>query len=99
MKTYGKVTGMIATLAALTVSGIALAKHEPGHGNGPKLSIDVENLCEVVFSNGEEDGIFLRVETTVDDTSDNNNETPAEATQKVIQGVTSLEEVNRVTKD
>ena len=89
MKTHGKVANIVAALAALAVSGTALAGHKDGHSNGqgPKLSIDVENLCEVVYNNGVEDGIFLRVETTVDDTSDDNNDTPAEATKKVIQGV------------
>ena len=89
MKTYGKVANIVAALAALAVSGTALASHKDGHSNGqgPKLSIDVENLCEVVYSNGVQDGIFLKVTTTVDDTSDDNNDTPAEATTKVIQGV------------
>jgi hypothetical protein len=58
MKTYGKVTGMVAALAALAVSGIALANHVEGHEPATKekpkgapgdvkskFSIEVENHC------------------------------------------------------
>jgi hypothetical protein len=56
MKTYGKVTGMVAAIAALAVSGIALADHNPGHSKkkdekdppgspGSKFSIEVDNHC------------------------------------------------------
>ena len=57
MKTYGRVTGMVAVLAAIAMSGTALADHNPNHGTGKekpkgspgkvksKSSIEVENHC------------------------------------------------------
>jgi hypothetical protein len=55
MKTYGKVTGTVAALVAIAVSGIALADHNPGHSKKKekdptgkpvsKFSIKLENLC------------------------------------------------------
>jgi hypothetical protein len=55
MKTYGKVTGIIVSLAALAVSGIAFADPDPnrvkgkekpgGTGPGSKFSIEVDNHC------------------------------------------------------
>ena len=51
MNINGKVTGIIVSLAALAVSGIAFAKHEEGHdkrqGPGPKESVNVTNTCEL----------------------------------------------------
>lgn len=78
MKTHGKVARIIAALAAIAVSSIALAEHSKGHGKdkgqgpGPKVSIDVTNLCE--FGDGSMDNPIpdniLRVTTTVEDVSD-----------------------------
>lgn len=55
MKRHGRVTGIVAALAAVAVSGIALADHNPGHskkkpkdGTGQpvsKFSIKLQNLC------------------------------------------------------
>ena len=55
MKIHGRVTGIIAALTAIAVSGVALADHNPGHSKqkpkdppGPpvsKFSIKLQNLC------------------------------------------------------
>jgi hypothetical protein len=55
MKRHGRVTGIVAALAAVAVSGIALADHNPGHSkekpkDAPgkpvsKFSIKLQNLC------------------------------------------------------
>ena len=88
MNGLGKQSMGIAALAALAVSGPALAGHKEGHekGQGPKLSVDVENLCELLVPGIDDvDVLTLRVTTTVTDTSDDNNEIPAAATTKVVQ--------------
>jgi hypothetical protein len=58
MRAYGKVTGIVAAIAALAVSDIALAEHDPDHvpskekpKGAPgqvksKFSIEVENHCK-----------------------------------------------------
>jgi hypothetical protein len=60
MKTYGKVTGMIAAIAAVAVSGIALAQPDPDrvtgkdkHKDAPgtpktKTSVELVNMCKPV---------------------------------------------------
>ena len=74
MKTQGKVAIVVATVAAMAVSGIALAEHSPGHGKdkdkgtgpGSNKSIEVVNLCEPVRKDGDDkDGVFLRVTSTI----------------------------------
>ena len=94
MKTYGKVTGMIATLAALAVSGIALANHEEGHdkrqGPGPRTSIDVVNLCEPVQENAEgQEGEFLKVTSTITNETGDGVEDPLtiEVSQVQVAGL------------
>jgi hypothetical protein len=67
MKTHG-----IVLLSALALSGTALAGHKDGHsqGQGPKPSINVENICTVEPENAAgEAGIFLKVESTYEDVS------------------------------
>jgi hypothetical protein len=78
MKTNGKVGLTIVGIAALALSGIAVADHKPDHdrgkgkGPGPKVSVDITNLCE--FGDGSMDNPIpdniLRVTTTVEDVSD-----------------------------
>jgi len=92
MNGFGKHTLSITALAALAVCGPAVAGHKDGHetgnGPGPKLSIDVENLCDLLLPG--EDGVAtptLRVTTTITDTSDDNNVLPAEAITKRIEGL------------
>lgn len=92
MKTNGNVARIVAALAAVAVSGVALADHKPGHskgnGAGPKPSVDVENLCELLVP-AEDDVVnpTLRVTTTVTDTSDDNNDGPAVVSQKLVEGL------------
>ena len=74
MKTYGKVTGMIAAIAAVAVSGIALAQPDPDRVTGKdkpkgspglvksKGSVEVENECVPFFKNPDDKtGDSLRV--------------------------------------
>jgi hypothetical protein len=79
MKTYGKVAHIVAAVAALGVSGITLAKHEPGHSNGkgPKSSIEITNTCTLDVDNDTMYGIpdhKLKVVTDIKDASDDNSE-------------------------
>lgn len=89
MKIHGNIARLTAALAAIAVSGVALGDHKPGHGMGngpgPRPSVDVENLCELLVP-GEDDvaNPTLRVTTTVTDTSDDNNEGPAVVSQKSV---------------
>ena len=95
MKTYGKVTGLVATLAALAVSGIALADHNPNHGTGKekpkgspgqvksKSSISVVNLCEPASTNADLlPGAYLKVTSTIT----NESEQTVDIAQIVIDG-------------
>ena len=102
MKTYGKVTGMVAVLAAIAVSGTALAKHEEGHNNGkgPKVSIDITNICKL--GDGSEGNEvpenILRVTTTVEDVSDDpRNE--IEVSTVSVNGMQFVEPVAPPKKD
>jgi hypothetical protein len=83
---------VIAAMASLIASGAAVADHKPGHtkGNGgsPKLSVDVENLCELLVPGvNDVTSPTLKVTTTVTDTSDDNNVDPAVVTQKHVDAV------------
>ncbi len=100
MKIYGKVTISIAALVALAVSGVALADHKPGHtkdngqGPGPKVSIDITNIC--MLGDGSEGNEVpennLRVTTTVEDVSDDpRNE--IEVSTVSVQGLQFVEPV------
>lgn len=78
MKTYGRVTGIVAAIAALAVSGIALANHEEGHdkGQGPKSSVNITNTCVLEADNMTTSGVpnhVLKVTTVFEDASDNNS--------------------------
>jgi hypothetical protein len=90
MKTYGKVIGIIVSLAALAVSGTALAKHKDGHdtgqGPGPRTSIDVVNLCEPVPQDADDmPGVFLRVTSTITNETGDGVETPVEIDVSQVQ--------------
>jgi hypothetical protein len=74
MKTYGRVTQVTATLAAIAVSGIAIADPDPNRVTGKdkpkgspgqvksKSSIEVENECVPYFKNPDDKtGDSLRV--------------------------------------
>lgn len=82
----------IAAMATLLASGTVVADHKPGHtkgnGGGPKASVDVENLCELLVP-GIDDVMSptLRVTTTVTDASDDNNDGPAVVSQKRVEAV------------
>ncbi len=78
MKTYGKVTGIVAVLAAVAVSGTALAKHKDGHdkGQGPKSSVNITNTCVLEADNMTTSGVpnhVLKVTTVIEDASDDNS--------------------------
>lgn len=78
MKTYGKVTGVLAVLAAVAVSGTALAGHKDGHdkGQGPKSSVNITNTCVLEADNMTTSGVpnhVLKVTTLIEDASDDNS--------------------------
>jgi hypothetical protein len=80
MKTHGKVATSIAALAALAVSGIALADHSPGHSKektkGPKSSVNITNTCYLSVDNMTSSGVpdhVLKVTTLIEDASDDNS--------------------------
>ena len=70
MKTHGRVAGIIVALAAIAVSGIALADHTPGHSKKKqkdptgqpvsKFSVTLVNLCVL-----DRENRLLRVESTI----------------------------------
>jgi hypothetical protein len=92
MKTYGKVATIVAALAALALSGTALAKHKEGHdkgnGQGPKSSIEVVNLCEPVQKNGmDEEGKFLMVKSTITNETGDGVDEPLTISQVSVGGL------------
>lgn len=85
MKTKG-----IVVLSALALSGVAMAGHKDGHnqGQGPKSSVDVENVCDLLVPGEDDvDVLTLRVTTTITDTSDDNNVEPAVVASKRVEGL------------
>lgn len=105
MKTYGKVTGIVAAIAALAVSGIALANHEEGHdkgqGPGPKASVNVTNTCTVVADDcmGCRPDHILRVSTEIVDASDDPpGAGAAPVDSKTVKGLQRIENPDRGKK-
>ena len=96
MKIHGRVTQIVAAIAALAVSGIALAKHEPDHSNGkgPKSSIEITNTCTVIADTSgdvEPPAHKLQVVTDIKDTSDDDRngymiDTTSAAGQQLVKG-------------
>ncbi len=91
MKTNGRVTGVVAALAAIAVSGIALADHNPGHSKQKpkdpagkpvsKFSIKLENLCVP-----DEAGNKLTVYSTITNGTSGITE-PVQISQIHVQGL------------
>lgn len=79
MNAHGSTTGFVVALAALSVSGNALANHNPEHttGKGPKSSIEITNTCKVVADEQIDSGLppehFLEVTAKIEDTSDDDS--------------------------
>ena len=73
MTAQGKVTHIITVVAALAMSGMALADHNPNHGTGKekpkdppgkpvsKSGIEVVSLCEPAFGLSFDRAIPLRI--------------------------------------
>lgn len=85
MAVHRNITGIIAAVAAIALSGIALADHNPHHGTGKekpkdepgkpvsKSSIAVVTLCEPAFVNDADSpvrGDYLKVTSTITNESE-----------------------------
>jgi hypothetical protein len=86
-----KIQGIVV-LSALALSSATFAGNEDGHGRGqgPKFSINVENICTVELKNAAgHDGIFLKVVSTYKDVSgdfdDPDSAPEADVSVKVIE--------------
>jgi hypothetical protein len=101
MKTNGKVATIVAAIAALAVSGIALADQNPGRskdkgkgtGPGSKISLDVENHCEPLDPMDEDvdfDKPMLKVTSTIRNDSDVAIPVPVVVAEKQVDGLQLL---------
>jgi hypothetical protein len=108
MKTYGKVTGIVAAIAALAVSGIALAQPDPNRVTGKdkdkdapgtpktKTSVQVVNLCEPVESYYDESKMETVPGTFLKVTSTITNESGDEIEDSLQIGPTTNLEVSQI---